>query len=62
MKEIKAKNDSELKTLLSEKREEIRTARFGMAGSATRDVRAVRKNRRTIARILTEQRMRVTQN
>ncbi len=59
MKEIKEKNDAELKTLLEEKREELRVFRFGTAGSAVRDVRAVRKARHMVARILTEQKIRV---
>ncbi len=40
--------------MLGEKREEERHLRFGVAGSATRDVRAIRTNKREIARILTE--------
>lgn len=60
MKEIKEKNDIDLATMLAEKREELRLFRFGTAGSATRDVRAVRKARRTVARILTEQKVRIT--
>lgn len=58
MKEIKAKNDKELSDMLTEKREEMRVFRFGTAGSKTRDVRAERKARRTVARILTEVRAR----
>lgn len=57
---IKEKNDTDLATMLAEKREELRLFRFGTAGSATRDVRAVRKARRTVARILTEQKVRIT--
>lgn len=60
IKEIKEKNDTDLTTMLAEKREELRLFRFGTAGSATRDVRAVRKARRTVARILTEQKVRIT--
>ena len=60
MKELKEKNDTDLATMLAEKREELRLFRFGTAGSATRDVRAVRKARRTVARILTEQKVRIT--
>lgn len=54
MNDIKAKNDKELTDLLTEKREEMRAFRFGTAGSKTRDVRAQRKTRRSVARILTE--------
>jgi len=60
MKEIKAKNDAELHTFLTEKREELRVFRFGTAGSKVRDVRSARKTRRAIARALTEINMRVT--
>lgn len=48
------KKDSELAELLAEKREEVRTFRFNAAGSALRDVRAVRLAKKSIARILTE--------
>jgi len=54
-KELTEKKDTELTLLLVEKRETLRTFRFGNAGSATRDTHAARKNRRDIARILTEQ-------
>ncbi len=58
MKEIKEKNDKDLSTLLLEKQEELRALRFGTAGSKMRDVRAGRKVRHTIARILTEKKIR----
>ena len=58
METIKGKNDAELTETLAAKREEVRTLRFGTAGSAVRDVRATRKARRMVARILTEQRAR----
>ncbi|MBX9906845.1 50S ribosomal protein L29 [Patescibacteria group bacterium] len=54
MKEIKEKNDKDLAAFLTEKREEVRVFRFGTAGSKVRDVRAQRKTRRMIARVLTE--------
>lgn len=60
MKEITEKNDSELETMLKEKREELRVLRFGTAGSKTRDVHATRKARHAVARILTEQKLRVS--
>jgi len=55
MKDIATKKDADLEKLLAEKREELRTFRFNMAGSNLRDVRAARANRKEIARILTEQ-------
>lgn len=53
-KEIKEKNNADLGTLVAEKRAEIRKIRFGAAGSGMRDTRAVRNNRRAVARALTE--------
>ncbi len=55
---MKEKTPSELEKTLAEKREEIRVFRFGTAGSKNRDVRARRKARREVARILTELRSR----
>jgi ribosomal protein L29 len=52
--ELQKKSEKDLLQLLGEKREGARHFRFGTAGSATRDVRAVRNNRREIAQILTE--------
>ena len=52
-KEIKNKNKDELRKLLQEKREALRTFRFGIAGSKVRNVREGRGLRRDIARILT---------
>lgn len=54
MNDITKKKDAELASLLREKREELRTFRFHSAGSALRDVRAARTNKKTVARILTE--------
>jgi ribosomal protein L29 len=50
---LKEKNDKELADLLTEKREALRTIRFGTG--ASRDAHAARKNRTAVARILTEQ-------
>jgi len=58
MKDITAKKDTELTELLSEKREELRAFRFHTAGSALRDVRAARTNKKIVARVLTEMRAR----
>lgn len=49
----KERNTNLVKTLAA-KREEVRGFRFGTAGSAARDVRALRANKKDIARILTE--------
>jgi ribosomal protein L29 len=54
MKELKKQDSKDLKKLLGEKREELRTLRFGTAGSATRDVRVTRRTRKEVAAILTE--------
>lgn len=54
MKEIAQKDIKDLKKLLALKREESRTFRFGTAGAATRNVKAVKNIRREIAQILTE--------
>lgn len=51
--ELEKKDNKDLMKLLSEKRDEVRQFRFGVAGSATRNVRAVRTAKREIARILT---------
>ncbi len=54
MKEIIKKTDKELKEMLAEKREVVRSFRFGMAGSATRDTKAGKNAKRDVARIMTE--------
>lgn len=54
MKDIAQKKDTDLVKLLAEKREELRAFRFNMTGSAMRDVRAARTNKKDVARILTE--------
>ena len=46
--------DTDLLETLAKKREEVRDFRFSMAGSAARDVKALRANKKDIARILTE--------
>lgn len=52
------KSDKELEQLLSEKREELRKFRFSLAGASDEDLRTRRRNKKDIARILTELRMR----
>lgn len=54
MKELAKKTDKELKDTLAEKREIVRSFRFGMAGSATRDTKAGMNAKRDVARIMTE--------
>lgn len=58
--DLAKKSDADLKKELSEKRESLRAFRFGMAGSASRNVREGRSTRRDIARYLTELRRRMT--
>ena len=53
MKEITAKNAADLNRLLAEKRESLRSFRFGGAGSKTKNVKEGRATRKEIARILT---------
>jgi ribosomal protein L29 len=55
MEELSKKTAPELAKLLAEKREELRTFRFGMKGSRTRDTKVGRNLRKDIARTLTLQ-------
>lgn len=50
--------DTELRTQVAAKREELRAFRFGGAGGRKRDVRAGRTARKEVARMLTEIRAR----
>lgn len=52
--ELQKKTDAELVELLAEKREEVRKSRFGLAGSAMRNTRALRTLRHEVAQVLTE--------
>ena len=54
MKEIINKNTSDLNRLIAEKREALRSFRFGTAGSKTKNVKEGRGIRKDIARIMTE--------
>ena len=54
MADISSKTIEALQQELTEKREALRTFRFGGAGSRSRNVREGRELRKTIARILTE--------
>jgi ribosomal protein L29 len=58
MKEIKKATTEDLAKLLNEKREVVRAARFDLAGSAKKNVKASGLVRKEIARILTEQTLR----
>lgn len=58
MKDIKNKTEQELQSKLSEKREELRSFRFDLSGSKTRNVRQGRGLRKEIARLLTETNLR----
>ena len=53
MKEFAKKTTKELQTLLSQKREAVRTFRFNVSGSNTRNVKEGSNTKKDIARILT---------
>ena len=52
--DLKEKNVQELNDMLREKREELRTLRFSIAGGRAKDGNALRRTRADVARILTE--------
>lgn len=54
MKDIKNKNNKELEKDAREKREKLKSFRFGIAGSKVRNVKEGKNLKRDIARILTE--------
>ncbi len=54
MKEYKNKNLQDLNKLIAEKREVLRTFRFGSAGSKTKNVKLANTTKKEIARIMTE--------
>ncbi|MCD5382240.1 MAG: 50S ribosomal protein L29 [Candidatus Pacebacteria bacterium] len=54
MKDLQKKNDADLVTFVSEKREALRALRFSASGSGMRDAHAMRNLRKEIARGLTE--------
>ncbi len=54
------KSDAELTKLLLDTRTTLRTERFAAAGARPKDTNSPRKLRRTIALVLTQQRMRAT--
>lgn len=53
MKELKNKNEKDLKTLLGEKSLALRSFRFAVAGSNTRNVKEGKALKKDIARIHT---------
>lgn len=58
MADIKKQENTELIKAVAEKREALRSMRFGAAGSRSRNVREGRTLRKEIAQILTELRAR----
>ena len=58
MTDYTKKEPTELRKMIADKRENLRTFRFGGAGSRTRNVREGRTLRKEIARIMTELRKR----
>jgi ribosomal protein L29 len=57
-KQIAKASDQELATLLKETHETLRAERFAAAGARPKDSNSPRKLRKTIARVLTQQRAR----
>lgn len=54
MADIKNMSIEDIAKEIADKREELRTVRFGAAGSRSRNVRSSRETRKAIARLLTE--------
>lgn len=52
-KELRQQSDSELQSLLRQKKSENVEARFGVAGGNTKSVKQVVESRKTVARIKT---------
>lgn len=52
-KELEKKDDKALAEFVNEKREAIRNFRFSNTGSATRNVKAARADKKEVARALT---------
>lgn len=53
MHELVEKNETDLRKLLTEKREALRVFRFGVAGGKTKNVKEGKTLRREIAQVLT---------
>ena len=54
MSEHKNKTEKEIGKLINEKREALRSFRFAISGSKTRNLREGRNTRKDIARLMTE--------
>lgn len=54
MKELKDKKIEDLKKMVAEKREALRSFRFGISGSKVKNVKEGRNIKKETARILTE--------
>jgi ribosomal protein L29 len=59
MTTFKNTSEADLKKLVADKKDALRSSRFGVAGSRARNVKEARTTRREIARALTELRARV---
>ncbi len=59
IKELKQKSDKELVSLDRELREKLRVLRFEDSADAVKNVREIREMKKTIARALTELKMRL---
>ncbi|MEA3452880.1 MAG: 50S ribosomal protein L29 [Patescibacteria group bacterium] len=53
VKELRMKQDKELVKTIGTLREKLRVLRFELAAGKVKDVRAIRQNRKDIAKILT---------
>ena len=53
VKELRMKKDAELKKTIGTLREKLRVLRFELAAGKVKDVRAIRQDRKDIAKILT---------
>jgi len=54
MKSLKDKKEQELNKLLNEKREALRSFRFGLSGSKVKDIKEGSNLRKEIAKVKTE--------
>lgn len=53
VKELRMKKDAELEKMIGTIREKLRVLRFELAAGKVKDVRAIRQNRKDVAKILT---------
>jgi ribosomal protein L29 len=53
IKELKNKNEKELKALLTEKKSALKDFRFGLSGSKARNIKEGKMLRKDIARVMT---------